>query len=527
MEVILAGMNIDVETIREFRQLAGAAAEQLQASPPDEEKMRVTRQALTDFVDRRDLTPETLSAAYARISRDPRPITALRAEARQSVDRARKSNETIIFGLGHASVAEHAVFNLDILGVSRLAAEFVEHFRLCSYTEKSQRYVTLEGDFVTPLEILGTPLEKDYQALIREQNETYACFTRKLHDDFLARNPSSEDMPGNRRAAAGHAKEDARYCLPLATETQLGMTANARNLERIIQKALVHPLLEVREFGSRLFRAVREAAPSLIRYTEPEAYHRFGLPLLREKIRKALEDAELISNVPAAVETSLPACHLMGDKACGEEAVFAALAHEVLNLPLDLCRCWAAGLDQKRKQELLATLIQHLEPYQSLPRAFELASVTFECIVSASCFAQLKRHRMGSLLAQGYDPGLGITIPPSVRDAGLEERLAEIARRAGELYARIADIAPAAAAYVLTNAHRRRVILQLNLRELTHFARLRLDCHAQWEIRELAGQMVAQVQARMPVLGNLLCGKDELEGVKKGFFNGEYAPEGI
>lgn len=46
--------------------------------------------------------------------------------------------------MGHSSIAEHAVFNLDILGVSRLAVETIERFRLCSYTEKSQRYVRLE-----------------------------------------------------------------------------------------------------------------------------------------------------------------------------------------------------------------------------------------------------------------------------------------------------------------------------------------------------------------------------------------------
>ena len=62
-----------------------------------------------------NVTPETLSASYARISRDPRDIDQLRDEACREVDRARKSNESIIFGMGHASVAEHAVFNFDII----------------------------------------------------------------------------------------------------------------------------------------------------------------------------------------------------------------------------------------------------------------------------------------------------------------------------------------------------------------------------------------------------------------------------
>ena len=44
------------------------------------------------------------------------------------VDRARRSNETIIFKMGHNSVAEHAVFNFDVIGLSRLAIEELERF---------------------------------------------------------------------------------------------------------------------------------------------------------------------------------------------------------------------------------------------------------------------------------------------------------------------------------------------------------------------------------------------------------------
>ncbi|MBW2454407.1 MAG: FAD-dependent thymidylate synthase, partial [Deltaproteobacteria bacterium] len=95
-------------------------------------------------------SPETLSAAYARISRYPAPVPRLRAKARQEVERARKSNRTIVFGLGHHSVAEHAVFNFDILGCSRLAIEALEWHRLCTKKKKSQRYITLDGDFVLP-----------------------------------------------------------------------------------------------------------------------------------------------------------------------------------------------------------------------------------------------------------------------------------------------------------------------------------------------------------------------------------------
>ncbi len=146
MKVHLAGFNVDTAVLRELEEKTGK---------------------------RKDLTPEVLSAAYARISRDSRPINEIRKDAREEVGQVRKSNRTIIFKMGHHSVAEHAVFNLDILGVSRFAMEELEKFRLCSYTEKSQRYITLDKDFVIPEEIKGKPLEKMFVDMIREQNEAY------------------------------------------------------------------------------------------------------------------------------------------------------------------------------------------------------------------------------------------------------------------------------------------------------------------------------------------------------------------
>lgn len=136
----------------------------------------------------------------------------MRRSAREEVADARKSNKAIIFGLGHSSVAEHAVFNLDILGVSRLAVEFIESHRLVSYTEKSQRYIRLDGDYVLPPELQGTSLEATFHELVSEQNETYRQLYPLLEDYFFERF-SGDGEPKPRSSARGAAGEDARYVL--------------------------------------------------------------------------------------------------------------------------------------------------------------------------------------------------------------------------------------------------------------------------------------------------------------------------
>jgi thymidylate synthase ThyX len=135
--------------------------------------------SLIDTLPNQDIaTPEVISAAYARISRSAKNVSELRQEALHEIRKSRSSNSKIIFEMGHSSIAEHAVFNIDIIGISRYLAEFVQQSRLVSFTEKSQRYVTLDGDFVVPPEIAAhDDLRSQYEELDsgRSTSRQYAC----------------------------------------------------------------------------------------------------------------------------------------------------------------------------------------------------------------------------------------------------------------------------------------------------------------------------------------------------------------
>jgi flavin-dependent thymidylate synthase len=477
MRVVLAGYNVDAEVIRRTENGGGVPREQL--------------------------TPEVISAAYARISRDPRPVSALRKEALEEVARARASNRKIIFGMGHHSVAEHAVFNFDVLGLSRLAIEALEHFRLCSFTEKSQRYITLDHDFVLPEELMGTPHEKALQALVAEQSKVYEELVAALLERMKAAHPG---LAGDRNAlklAEGSAKEDARYATILATSGQLGLTANARNLEHMIRRLGASPLAELRKLARLLFEAASAVAPSLLLFTEPSPFDRETGAALRGL---ALE----LCGAPGgpAAGAGAEAVRLVEFPADCDARIAAVLLATATGRSFAECRAVAGSLDRERLGRLFAEAMRRMEFYDAPPRELEHAPFTFELTVSAACFAQLKRHRMATLSVGRYDPALGLTLPPTIADAGLGPTLGAVAARAEELHGEIARIAPDVAPYALTNAHRRRVIATMNLRELYHFSRLREDAHAQWDIRALAGEMRREVEKVAPLGALLLCGKD-------------------
>ncbi len=159
-------------------------------------------------------------------------------------------------------------------------------------------------------------------------------------------------------------------------------------------------------------------------------------------------------------------------------------------------------------RRLFSAALQYMEFYDAPTREFEHVNFTFEIVLSSSAYAQVKRHRISSQSVQGYDVNLGVTVPPAVREAGLEDEFMKHLARAEELYHKVHVEMPEVAPYVLTNAHRRRVIMTINLRELYHFARLREDGHAQWDIRDIAFGIRQEVSREMPMGSMLLCGKD-------------------
>ena len=486
MKILLAGYNVDYNLIRELQDKSGL---------------------------KQDITPETISAAYARISRSPKSVDELRADARAEVDKARKSNRNIVFEMGHSSVAEHAVFNIDVIGVSRLLVEEIEKFRLCSYTEKSQRYVLFDKDFVVPDEIHETGLVDLFVETVTMQNDFYHHLYEQLRPYVFDKNKALAENPANKSMLEGWAKEDARYAIALATETQLGMTINARNLELMLRRLSALPLAEARLYSANLYAATKDIAPSLIRYTEATAYDR----LTRQHV-KTHADKLLIRKPAAQAKGKSGDVGLVSYTPKADLQTATALLFSTSTLDYNSCRKQAARMTPRNFKGLFKAVFANAQSYDAVLRELENADLQFEMAVSASCFAQLKRHRMATVITQDYDPGLGVTVPPAVRAIGRQKAFMDVIRKTNNVYHRIRQKNPCAAAYVLTNAHRKRVLMKLNAREMYHVTRLRADVHAQWDIRDLSENMLRQARKVMPLTLMMACGKDGFAAQQKKLF---------
>jgi len=448
-------------------------------------------------------TPETISAAYARISHSPRTLGALRDAAVAEVEKARISNENIIYRMGHSSVAEHAVFNLDIEDASRLLVEFIESHRLASFTERSQRYVFFgDKEFLIPEELAGTRLEDEVRSLEREKFDLYIMMV---------------DDEGYREKYGDKLLEQARYILGLTCPTDLGLTVNARELEYMISRAAAHPLAEVRQLSRALLDQCGSLAPSLIKYTEGTDHVEKTREMLRESMGAISVERETgsISCVSTADD----------DRVCSERPtshddpeseIAAVLLFENSGMPFSTCREISRKMTDDELMDLFLPVFRNYPVHSSLPRAFEVMDLTFDFDISASAFAQLKRHRMASLFVQDYNPGRWITPPLYLENPERARDYVDLMRRSAALYHRIRkDHGVRVAEYVLTNAHKRRVVFRINLRELYHFVRLRSDEHAQDEIRRISDGMVEILKEQFPLVTAMLCGKDTYAGTRK------------
>lgn len=153
----------------------------------------------------------------------------------------------------------------------------------------------------------------------------------------------------------------------------------------------------------------------------------------------------------------------------------------------------------------------HLSVWEHMNFTFRIEGV------SRALLAQLTRHRLMSfsVRSQRYckENDFGVVTPPSIahNDAArqLYNNVMDYIRNA---YGRFLDygIPPEDARFALPNACETELTVTMNARELMHFCHERLCTRAQWEIRELAGEMAAAAEAEVPLIGPYLVPKCEI-----------------
>ena len=214
--------------------------------------------------------PERTVAAAAKLCYSSSGINQLNDSL---TDEKAASFVEMLSEIGHESPIEHASFTFGIEGVSRsLLAQITRH-RMASFSVKSQRYVR-EGSFeyVTPPEIAAEPeAKKIYDEIMAEDQERYdrlAAILKEKHiKTFMA---EGKDEKTAARLAEKKAIEDARFVLPNACETQMGMTMNARSLMNFFKvRCCRRAQWEIQDVANQMLALVSAVAPNIFKNAGP------------------------------------------------------------------------------------------------------------------------------------------------------------------------------------------------------------------------------------------------------------------
>ncbi|MBQ3269349.1 MAG: FAD-dependent thymidylate synthase [Clostridia bacterium] len=359
-----------------------------------------------------------------------------------------------VLASGHKSVVEHQTLSVAFNDVSVLAEQFIIEARLASYTVKSRRYV-------------------DFSAAGCVRPEGLTGDLAALYDGTMAARFSDYE----RLLALGVPREDARFVLPYCLRSNFYMTLDARELIALVCAMLKGRGMgfgELERLGSQLKDQFDALYPGVI-------------------------DGEL-ARCPACAAMPLPGTFETPCEAAGDAELLSAPANG--RALLEAAMAFSGRFEGMEGAEKLRALV-----LDARPRELEALNYVFRIRnISLACLTHFTRHRMLSPIIPPVLTALAggkYVLPETVKAIKEAEAIYRAAFDAQAFAVRQAlemGLSSQDASYFALSGHQLDILLGMNARELLHFMKLRACSRAQWEIRGVAGKMLALLEADMPEL---------------------------
>lgn len=397
-----------------------------------------------------------IAASAARMSTQSgtaMDIFARSGDAEKDLNLIRK-----VLSSGHKSVIEHQTFSVAFNDVSVLVEQFVIEFRLASYTVKSRRYVDFsDAGYVVPASLQGEMRE----LYCNRMDALFACYGKLME--------------------LGAPKEDARFVLPYCLRSNFFMTLDARELIHMICTMIYGRgarFEEIRMLGEQMKRQFDELYPNVI---EAEGKH-YG---------KYHEEKQ-------------PSGFLQGEIVTGSA--------ELLDHPRDSEKLLETAMEFSGRFDKVNGRCLNKESMAKLlsdprPRELENLNYTFRIRnISLSCLTHFTRHRMQSPVIPGVIWALanGNYMMPESVAAIPEAKAAYCYAFEAQTIAAMVLMQQGATmetlSYFSMSGHTLDILMTMNARELLHFAKLRTCSRAQWEIRDVARQMLLRLNEISPLI---------------------------
>lgn len=430
-----------------------------------------------------DYPEEVVAVAFAKTSRSPEAFDEILKGL--SDESSSKFHDKWVVGYGHSSVAEHAVLHLAVENASRLAIETLQSCRLASYTEKSSRYQVMDKEHVVKPKELEGELETEYTNTVEALFTSYSKVLDGMTKYFSEKEEKKEGDKFFENRMKLKALDNARFILPNATMANVGITVNARELEHMIIKMLSHPLEEVREIGEEMKTESTKVTPTLLKKANQSEY--------LTETEKTLETE--FKSLKSETEKDV---RLLDYEKDAVDKLVSAIVFRFSQSDYNSIKEKVGKMPQEEKVKILDDAFGKLKWFDIPLREMEHINYTFDLTMDHGAFYDFKRHRMCTMSVQPPTVHNGYVIPEDVVSAGFGDEFDNAMKASEKCYNIIAEKHPHVAGYISTNAHKRRVLATMNMRELYHFIKLRTRPNVHFTVRKVAFGMLEELNKVHP-----------------------------
>lgn len=511
-----------------------------------EEKPKVTRNArntqrksattatVADFVTNPDapiyaiknLPEEYVATLFAWVSRSSKSFKEHLAEAIKEfnllppvgktddlADKAKAFHDKWTVGYGHGSVAEHAKASLGLEKVSRLFTSEIElASQFLSITEYSQRYQKPQrGDwYIIEHKDLKKPMEDAFNKLFdifEKLIDLNLAEHIRIHKEQNGKQPTAKEKSAYEKLAF----EDARYVLPLAMYSQLGISTNGRAWAEVLRNLGASTLKESVDVSIKAREELQKVLPSLLRHSSPSAYQLSKVDTLKDiKEEIAYYKSKTIDDIlyRPIISSSMSYRDILMTL-----IKTSSMAAYTDNLKIENTSISRLSIEQL--EVIVMALLKDMGAHDMPPDSFKHIMFTIELSVSEANWHQLHRHNRKADFSFGLiHPENGVTIPKIAQQSEEIYALYEEADSiSSELYDTINTVltldgdtykANYHAQYAALNMHHRNVYMTISLWSLHHLINLRTTEEAQWDIRNTFNKVYDMFVTRYPVFAHSL-----------------------
>lgn len=474
-----------------------------------------------------------LMSRYSRTDKSMRRIFL--DEFLSNENRGEEFYNKVLIEYGDDSVAELGIAQVAIEGISNIAVKKIEDRRIgLSYLEKSSRYVSwdkkVNGQYkfyrdkvITESRFADDYLEccnfdfdvysKNIEPMLKYIREKEPIENLKFRDSGtgnelkFSKLTDSQDIKSAtfiyNATTKAKALDVLRGLLPASTLTNVGITGNGRAFEYLLTILLSSDLDEEREIGGMIKHELDTTVKSFVR----RADDKYGQAI--QEYLKSIRDASMgLAKKHVIAAKSVGASVVLVDSEAESRAldkIVASIMYESQTAPYQAVLSMTSKISRKEKAGTIKKMAATRQNRRHRPpRAFEMASYTFDIIGNFGMFRDLHRHRVLTLQRQLLTTDHGFVVPSEVTEIGIDKDYRDCMTRTRQVFEKMRKMHPQQAQYVVNFAYNYPFLMHLNLREACHLIELRTIPQGHTDYRQVAQKMFFAIKKKHPVLSQII-----------------------